>query len=86
MVEVLGYIAAIFTTFSSLPQLIKIIRTKSANDVSVFMFSFLLIGGGLWLIYGILIDSKPLILANIMASILVIFNLYYKYKYNNKSC
>ena len=62
----LGYIAGALTTFAFLPQLIKAIKTKSTKDISLLMFIVICTGISLWLIYGILIDSLPIILANMV--------------------
>lgn len=81
-VEILGFAAAFFTTIASVPQLIKIFKTKSATDVSSFMFICLLVGGVLWFSYGLLLDSKPLLIANFFATCFVVANLTLKYKYS----
>jgi len=66
----LGYIAGALTTFAFLPQLIKAIKTKSTKDISLLMFVVICTGISLWLIYGILIDSLPIILANMVTLII----------------
>jgi MtN3 and saliva related transmembrane protein len=81
-IEILGFVAAFFTTISSIPQLIKMIITKSATDVSSFMFFCLLIGGILWFSYGLMLSSKPLLVANFITTCFVVANLTFKYKYN----
>ena len=81
-IENLGYAAAFLTTVSTVPQLIKTFRTRSAKDVSSFMFICLLIGGILWFTYGLLLDSKPLIVANFITTCFVVANLVFKYKYS----
>ncbi|MFH2123413.1 MAG: SemiSWEET transporter [Pseudomonadota bacterium] len=60
----IGLIAATCTTCSFLPQVIKILRSKRTNDVSLLMYSILSTGLFLWLIYGFLLMDLPLILAN----------------------
>lgn len=79
--EILGYVAAFFIAIASIPQLVKMIKTKSAHDVSAFMFVCLLIGGVLWFTYGLLIDSKPLLVANFVTTAFVVANLTFKLKY-----
>ncbi len=61
---ILGVIAAICTTCSFLPQVIKILRSKRTNDVSFLMYAILSTGLFLWLIYGFLLMDLPLIMAN----------------------
>ena len=60
----IGLMAAICTTISSLPQLIKILRSKRTHDVSFLMYAILTTGLFLWLIYGIILENLPLILSN----------------------
>ncbi len=66
----IGFIAAILTTASFLPQVLKVWRTRSANDVSLVMYLLFLAGVALWLTYGILIESWPVILSNLITLIL----------------
>jgi MtN3 and saliva related transmembrane protein len=59
-----GYCAAVCTTLSFVPQLIRVWRLRSARDISLTMFLVFSIGVFLWLVYGISIHSIPVILAN----------------------
>ena len=61
---VVGLVAGTLTTIAFLPQLIHIWQTKSAKDVSLGMFLIFCTGVLLWLIYGFMIQSLPVILAN----------------------
>ena len=60
----LGYLAALLTTIANFPQTYKIIKNKSTKDISVMTYSILTAGCGLWLVYGILKQDIPLIIAN----------------------
>ncbi|AFZ26338.1 hypothetical protein Cylst_4240 [Cylindrospermum stagnale PCC 7417] len=64
LITVLGLFAAILTTISFLPQMLKIWRSKSAKDVSFLMLITFMSGLFLWLIYGIILGAWPIILAN----------------------
>jgi len=55
-----------------LPQIIKSIKTKNTKDLSLLMYLILIMGVFLWLVYGILIESLPLIIAN---AIVILFSL-----------
>lgn len=66
-VEILGLVAACFTTFGFLPQMRKTWRTKDVTSLSLPMYSVICTGTALWLIYGLLINSTAVILANIVA-------------------
>ncbi|MEK7943681.1 SemiSWEET transporter [Pigmentiphaga sp. YJ18] len=63
-IDLLGTVAAILTTLSFMPQLIKIWRTRSAADISYAMYALFVLGLVLWLVYGAAIGSVPMILAN----------------------
>lgn len=78
---VIGLIAGCLTTIAFIPQLTKTWKTKSAKDVSLLMFLIFCTGVLLWLIYGLLIGSLPVILANLVTLILAGAILLMKLKY-----
>jgi len=67
----IGYMAAIATTACYVPQALHIIRERRTAGISLMAYSLLLWGVGLWLIYGILVASWPIILANAASFILI---------------
>ncbi|WP_235018558.1 MULTISPECIES: SemiSWEET transporter [Tolypothrichaceae] len=73
--------AATLTTFSFLPQMIKTWQSKSAKDVSYIMLITFNIGVFLWIIYGISLQSLPVILANGVTLFFNIIILWLKIKY-----
>ncbi|MDA0781980.1 MAG: SemiSWEET transporter [Rickettsiales bacterium] len=64
MEDLIGIIAATCTTGSFVPQVIKIFKTKNTRDLSLSMYVLFTVGVSMWLIYGFMIDSLPVILAN----------------------
>tara|TARA_A100001388_G_scaffold36747_1_gene23339 strand:- start:247 stop:537 length:291 start_codon:yes stop_codon:yes gene_type:complete len=68
--EIFGYFAAILTTTAFLPQLIKTLKTKKANDVSLTTLVMFIIGVLSWIIYGYNISSRPILIANLITLIL----------------
>jgi MtN3 and saliva related transmembrane protein len=68
--DALGYVAALFATGSFVPQVIKTWRTRSAEDLSMVMLLCHIIGMVLWLSYGVMIGSAPVVIANIVAVLL----------------
>ena len=68
--EFFGYFAAILTTVAFLPQLIKTLKTKKADDVSLITLIMFIIGVLSWIIYGYKISSLPILLANLITFIL----------------
>jgi len=80
--EYIGIAAGICTSVSLLPQLIKIIKEKKADDISYFMLAILITGLTGWVWYGIRKSDLPIILTNsfsVLVNILVIiFTAKYK--------
>ena len=76
----LGYLAAFSTTVAFIPQAVKVYKTKRTKDISLGMFSLLIAGFVLWLWYGILLSSYPIILANSVTLIIAIYILITKLK------
>ena len=77
-IEIIGLIAAVFTTSSFFPQVVKIWKTKQTKDISTAMYIAMMIGTCFWLTYGILINSFAIIVANIVSGLLVLFVLIFK--------
>ena len=69
-IEIFGYIAAILTTAAFLPQLIKTLKTKKAEDVSLITLIMFIVGVLCWIIYGYKISSIPILLANLITLLL----------------
>ena len=69
-VELFGYFAATLTTAAFLPQLIKTVKTKKANDVSLTTLIMFIVGVLSWIIYGYEISSTPILIANLFTLIL----------------
>ena len=79
-IEIIGLMAACFTTGSFLPQVYKIWKQKRSDGVSLSMYLFMLTGVILWIIYGLFIWSISVIIANFIAAILQSIIIYYKLK------
>ncbi len=69
-VDIFGYFAAILTTAAFLPQLIKTLKTKKADDVSLTTLLMFIVGVLSWIIYGYKISSAPILSANVITLIL----------------
>ena len=79
-----GFVAGICTTISFLPQVLKIWRTKSVDDISLLMFLIFTFGVANWLIYGLIIKEAPIILANIATLVLCLLILIGIIKFKKK--
>ena len=62
----IGLFAAVCTTSSFVPQVIKAWRSRSTRDMSTAMFTLLVTGNSLWLLYGVLIGDLPIVVANLI--------------------
>lgn len=76
-----GYVAAALTTVAFVPQAAKTIRSKDTSSISLWMYVVFTIGIGFWLVYGISLQSWPMILSNIVTFALSATILALKLKY-----
>ena len=79
--DLIGYGAALLTTFAFVPQAHKSLKTRDLSGISLPMYSLFSLGVFGWLIYGILILSWPIILANSITLVLACTVLYLKIKH-----
>ena len=78
---ILGFAAAILSTFAGIPQMVKAWRTRSTGDLSLMFLLMALAGCLLWLVYGFLLDSLPIISANLVGITVLGTTLYFKFRY-----
>ena len=83
-IEFFGYFAAVLTTLAFIPQLIKTLKTKKAEDVSLTTLIMFLTGVAAWIIYGVQISSKPILIANVITFLLNFSILVFKLIYSKK--
>jgi MtN3 and saliva related transmembrane protein len=84
-IEIVGIGAGICTSISLLPQLVKLLRTKKAEDISLFYLIILMIGLALWIWYGSMREDIPIIVTNSFSLLLnvVIIVVGIKFKRQN---
>ncbi len=78
---IIGLLAGTCTIISFLPQVIKTVRTKKTKDLSLAMYAVLAVGLLTWIVYGVLTNSFPIILANSISFILAVIILILKIRY-----
>ena len=78
---IIGAIAACLTTFSFVPQVIKVIKTKDTSGISLLMYLMSCLGIFLWMVHGLMIKDSALFYANLVTFILALIILVYKLKY-----
>jgi len=81
-IDFIGYVAATCTTLSFLPQLIRVLRLRSAREISLGMFLIFSVGTALWLIYGVFVHSKPVMVANAVTFVLAMSILVMKLRFD----
>jgi len=79
--EAIGFLAAFLTTVSFIPQVIQVWRSKHTKDISLGMYGIFVVGVLMWLAYGVLLNSWPMILANCITLALAGSVLAMKLKY-----
>ena len=79
--EAIGLTAAFCTTFAFLPQVVQVYRTRVTQGISLGMYIIFSIGVFLWLVYGFLIESPSLIIANSIMFLLALSVLIMKIRW-----
>jgi len=82
--SLIGYLAALLTTISFLPQVLRVVITRRTRDISKNMYIALCTGIFLWLIYGFMKNDLPIILANAVTFFLALTILIFKLTGNDR--
>ncbi len=83
-IEAFGHIGAFLTAVTFVPQVYKIWKTKSANDLSLTMILIILMSTIVWLVYAVALMLWPVIIANTIVFVLDLMLLYFKFAYKKK--
>lgn len=79
--DLIGYCAALLTTIAFVPQAHHSWKTRDLSGISLPMYGLFSLGVLSWLVYGLLIDSWPIIAANAITLILACAVLILKIKH-----
>ena len=82
LISAVGILASIFALSSTVPQIIKGIKTKKMDDVSVWLILSLIVGLSLWVIYGIAINDVVIVGGNTVGVSLNVVLLFLKFRYS----
>lgn len=85
MVEIIGYVAAAFTTICYIPQVWHTYKTKDVTGISLGMYLALAVGVGLWLVYSIILMLVPMILCNAFCWAMIVAMIFMKLRYSRQS-
>ena len=81
IIDFIGYFAAFLTTVAFIPQVYHSWKTRDLSGVSLLMYSVFSAGVAGWLVYGLLIASWPIVIANTITFILSCVVLLLKLKH-----
>ena len=81
-IDLIGFAAGTLTTVAFVPQVLKTWQTRSARDVSTGLFVLFSAGVALWLLFGVLSGSWPVILANGLTLVLALLVLWLKWRFH----
>jgi len=81
--QIIGLAAGICTAISLLPQVVKTIKKKEAEDVSLLMLVVLGTGLALWIVYGIKRNDYPIIVTNSFSLLVNITMTFLRIKYKH---
>ena len=79
--DLIGSLAACLTTVSFVPQAWLTFKTRDVSGVSLGMSSVFTVGVALWLAYGLLLRSWPMVIANAITLVLALMILAMKLVY-----
>ncbi|HYD96027.1 MAG TPA: SemiSWEET transporter [Noviherbaspirillum sp.] len=83
MTDWVGTIAATLTTVAFAPQALMTLKTRNVEGISLSMYSIFSAGVFFWLLFGVLIKSWPMIIANTVTLVLAMTILTLKLKYRS---
>jgi len=81
LIQITGITAGCITAISALPQLIKIIKEKKVEDISLWTLIVLITGLSLWTLYGFLKDDIPILATNLFSLLINVMLVFLRLKY-----
>lgn len=81
--DYLGYLGSFLTSITFVPQVYKAWQTKSVGDLSKWTVLIVITSASIWLVYGIAINSGPVMVANTVVLIFALVLLYFTYRFKS---
>ncbi len=72
-IEIVGFSASLLSVLNQFPQALKVYRSKDTHSISLLMYCIVVVCITLWLVYGILLNDAPLIWANALSLIPIVY-------------
>jgi len=69
VLETLATITGVLNSFAMLPQIYRIFKRKSAKDISIWTYLYMLVAGVIWILYGLNIQSFPIWFSQLIGSL-----------------
>ena len=79
-VEIVGFMASTLSVLNQFPQAIKVFRSQDTHSISLIMYCIVVVAITMWLIYGIMLNDGPLISANALSLIPIVYIFIIKLK------
>jgi MtN3 and saliva related transmembrane protein len=79
-VAIVGFLAMFLSVLNQIPQAIKVFRTKDTHSISLIMYCIVVVAITLWLTYGIMLNDAPLIWANALSLVPIVYIFIMKLK------
>jgi len=70
---IVGFLASLLSVLNQFPQAIKVFRTRDTQSISLIMYCIVVVAISLWLVYGIMLNDMPLIWANALSLIPIVY-------------
>jgi len=83
-IQITGHVGAFLSSITFIPQVYKVWKTKSVQDLSLAMMLIVASSTLIWLVYGIALMLWPVILANGFIFFLSLLLIYFKFAYSKK--
>jgi MtN3 and saliva related transmembrane protein len=84
-IEIFGFAAGVVTAIGMMPQLVKTVKTKKVDELSIQMFLIYLLGFIMWITYGVVQEDLPIVVTNSISVILTLIMIYLKIRFSKKS-
>lgn len=84
-IQNIGFVAATLTTAAFVPQLVRVLKLRSARDISLPTFLMFSVGVFFWLLYGLYTGSRPVIASNAITLLLSVSILILKLRFDRKA-
>ncbi|MFA5044839.1 MAG: SemiSWEET family transporter [Paludibacter sp.] len=79
-IAIVGFLASLLSVLNQFPQAIKVFRSQDTQSISLVMYCIVVVAISLWLVYGIMLNDFPLISANALSLIPIVYIFIIKLK------